>query len=133
MIASDCSSTSPVESAIAGTRFLRIDGAEFLAPLPAAVAREMHRLMIIGQLLQIERDAHPIGRRRAEISIKLHGVSSSGPLRGSISFFSAFGERRQRPVERRAVGGRDHLEQVAGERLGDRREVFVDGPARRRQ
>src|SRR4051794_34483898 len=52
---------------------LRIDRAIFLAPLPAAVAREVHGLLLVAQVLQIERDADPIGRGRAEVAIKFHG------------------------------------------------------------
>ena len=73
MIASDCSSTSPVGERERRHALLRIDRAEFLAPLPAAVAGQMHRRLLVGQLLQVERDAHPIGRGRAEIAIEFHG------------------------------------------------------------
>ena len=51
---------------------LRIDRAEFLAPLPAAVARQVHGGLLVGEVLQIERDADAIGGRRAEIAIEFH-------------------------------------------------------------
>ena len=40
--------------------------------LLAAVARQVHRHHVVGEALEIERDPHPIGGRRAEIGIKLH-------------------------------------------------------------
>ena len=51
---------------------LRIDRAEFRPPVVAAVLDQMDRHGLVGDALEIERDAHAVGGRRAEIGIELH-------------------------------------------------------------
>ena len=58
-----------------GHALLRIDRAEFLAELNAAATCEMDCGCLVRNFFQVECDADPVGRRRAEISVKLHCVS----------------------------------------------------------
>ena len=51
---------------------LRVDGAEFGPPVMAAFLDQVHRHRLVGEALEIERDAHAISRRRAEIRIEFH-------------------------------------------------------------
>ena len=53
-----------------------IDGAIRIRELLAAIAQQVHRLRLVGQPLQIERDPHPIGGRAAEVGVELHGLRS---------------------------------------------------------
>src|SRR5437867_11524064 len=52
---------------------LRIQSPVLRAGLLPAVAGEMNVLLLGDDSLQVERDAHPIGRGAAEISEELHG------------------------------------------------------------
>ena len=54
---------------------LRVDRAEFRLLVEAALLLQVDRDRLVGQALEVERDAYPIGRRRAEIGIEFHGSS----------------------------------------------------------
>src|SRR5262249_51260056 len=54
---------------------LRVDRAVFRLPVEAALLLQVNGDHLAAQALEVERDAHPVGRGRAKIGIKLH-VSS---------------------------------------------------------
>src|ERR1700733_7936076 len=67
---------------------LRIDGAEFRPLVVAAFLDQMDRRRLVGDALEIERDAHAIRGRRAEVGIKFHASSYSSPSKSSRSIAS---------------------------------------------
>src|SRR5579864_233631 len=68
---------------------LRVDGAEFRPLVVAAVLDQMNRHRLVGNALEIERDAHAIGRRRAEIGIEFHSSSISSVWQATSATSSA--------------------------------------------
>src|SRR5215471_4895694 len=63
---------------------LRIDRAIFRFLVEAALLLQVDRNHLAAQALEVERDAHPIGRRRAKIGIKLHVSSLAGRSSGVL-------------------------------------------------
>ncbi len=66
---------SPLDSVSAGTRICGLIARYSARLVLAAVLGQMDRDHLIGLILQVERDAHPIGGRRAEIGIEFHRSS----------------------------------------------------------
>ena len=73
MIASDCVSTSPLDSSSAGTRVCGLMATKFRRALAAAILGQMDGYHLVWQALEIERDADPIGGGGTEIGIQFHG------------------------------------------------------------
>ena len=69
MIASDCDRLSS-RSASAGTAPARLTPVVLLQMLPA-ILHQVHRNRLVFEVLQIQRDAYPVGGRAAEVGIKL--------------------------------------------------------------
>ncbi len=67
-----------------GEPHVRVDGAVFRLAVDAAFLLQMDRDHLADQALEIERDAHPVGGRRAEIGIELHGGPPGGQRRCSL-------------------------------------------------
>jgi hypothetical protein len=57
---------------------LRVDRAVFRLLVEAALLEQVDRDHLAAQALEVERDAHPVGRRRAKIGIELHVSSLQG-------------------------------------------------------
>ena len=72
MIASDWVSTSPESSRSAGTRMCGLMARYSGLRLMPALLLQVDRHGVVGDALEVERDADPVGRRRAEIRIELH-------------------------------------------------------------
>ncbi|KAG1243782.1 hypothetical protein G6F66_015678 [Rhizopus arrhizus] len=58
-----------------GHQLLRIQRAIGVEVLLAALAHQVHRPCIPGQALQLERDAHAVGRGAIEEAVELHAGS----------------------------------------------------------
>ena len=128
MMASDCVSTSPLSSASAGTRLCGLTARNSgVCCWPPSLVRWIDT-MLVGQALEIERDAHAIGGGRAEIGVELH----DGQPRLNMTWPARLAQRRrglatptlscaersvsllERALERGAVGRIDRLQQAGG-------------------
>ena len=85
---------SPLDSVSAGTRICGLIARYSRGLVLAAVLGQMDRDHLIGLILQVERDAHPIGGRRAEIGIEFHRTS---PGRHVVFATKREGERLVQP------------------------------------
>lgn len=58
----------------------RIEATVFGCMLLAAVAKQVYRNDFVRQFLQVQRNAHPIGRRTAEVAVEFHAAPPFSPL-----------------------------------------------------
>ncbi len=82
-----------------GTRICGLTARYSGLAMPPAILDQMDRDRLVGDALEIERDAHAISGRRAEIRIELHGRKTAGSFHAVRSQSFCLRLRRQAPSD----------------------------------